>query len=409
MFSTVAPRIAFLSCLLFGFGCVTPAGLKPIPVGVDGKRPQIDVRLERVKAGGKALNVTAPTNVEALPVERSDVLIITEKPGRLLAVDLGTGDKQVLVETEPMGSYPEMGLVGLAFHPDFQENRRLFTYRVAKNPETEDSPAKSLIEEWTLKGDTVGSMELTAVGTVFRLDQPQQGHQSGGMTFGPDGYLYIPFGDGGFQTDPNNFGQNTTNHHSSILRLDIDNREEGQGYSVPADNPFVGGGHLPEVWAYGFRNPWRSTWTKEGRYIVADVGQNAVEEIDIIVRGGNYGWSLKEGTSCHKPRREREGSCEDSTLIDPIYEYRHGEGAAIIGGPVYYGEAIPALQGLYVFGDNTNGKLWALTLPEEDDGQGSVSALGMTGLAITTFGRDPAGEVLVGTWAGRIYRIVAAP
>ncbi|MEE2827962.1 MAG: PQQ-dependent sugar dehydrogenase [Myxococcota bacterium] len=401
--------LLLLSLLLCG-ACMTPSGLQPYPTRLDRARAQIDLRLERVKAGGKNLSFGILTNLQSLPLDGvGAVLVVTEKNGKMSLVDLESGERNVVLELDGLGNYMEMGLVGVAFHPGFADNRRFFTYKVAVNPDSKDSPAQSVIDEWRLEGDALADMKASAVGTIIRFDQPQEGHQSGEIAFGPDGYFYFPTGDGGFQGDPNNVSQDPTNHYGTVLRLDVDNPSEGKAYSIPPDNPFINGGHLPETWAYGFRNPWRSTFAPDGRYIVADVGQNAMEELNIVVRGGNYGWSLKEGSGCFKPRREREGSCDQADLIDPLFEYAREEGVAVIGGYFYLGSNFPELHGKYVFGDHFSGRIWTLELPETNDGEPKINAAGRTGLTLTTFGVDPDGEILVGTIGGRVYRVVSAP
>jgi len=386
---------AAAACLLAG--CLTPSG------------GAIKVRLEPVEAGERPIRASTLTNIVPMPAlpGAGSVLVLTERKGLARWIDLDSGASGTLLDLRPLGSYPELGLLGFALHPDFAENRRVVTYNTEQKTKDGGGPW-AVISEWTMSGDTPSDWSLTDRKEIFRLVQPQEGHNAGCLAFGPDGYLYIAFGDGGFQRDPQNLVQDTENYYGSILRIDVDRADEGKAYGIPDDNPFAAGGHLPEVWAWGFRNPWRFTFGPHGRLIVADVGQNAWEEINVVEAGGNYGWSLREGPDCFAPRRERAGSCDEEGLLDPVHYYGRAEGAAIIGGPVYVGSLVPGLEGSFVFGDNVSGRLWALQLPAPGaEGEAQVISLGGTLLPITTIGLDPSGEVVIGTNDGNTYRIVA--
>ena len=363
------------------------------------------VRVAPLKAGAKVLRTKAVTNQVMFPSDSpfAGVLAVTERTGQLLAVDLESGTRVDVHEIAPNGSYPELGLVGFAFYPDFAETRRVATYLMTK-PRGE--AAQGIIAEWVLAGETLTDLKLESRRELLRVEHPQEGHNGGQLGFGPDGYLYMAFGDGGFQQDPRNLVQQTDNFFGAMLRIDPRNPAEGRPYGIPDDNPFVAGGHLPEVFAWGFRNPWRWTFIPDGRLVLADVGQDAIEEVNLIVSGANYGWSLKEGSKCFRPNRDRPGSCEDEGLVDPVFEYKRGYGSAIIGGFVYEGAAIPSLKGLYVFADHISGRVFALELPESHLGRGTVHPIGRTGKTITTLGLDADGELLVGTNGGRHFRIV---
>ena len=366
---------------------------------------EIRVRLEPLAPGGKPLKTKAVTNQVQFPADSSlaGLLLVTERPGAILVVNMETGERREIGKIPHNGSYPELGLVGFAFYPDFALTRRVATY-LMNDPK--GSSGVGRISEWVLSGEDLSSLALSEERVLFELEHPQEGHNGGQLLFGPDGYLYTAFGDGGFQQDPRNLVQQTDNYFGAMLRIDPRNPSGGKPYGIPEDNPFVSGGHLPEVYAWGFRNPFRFTFGPAGELILADVGQDAVEEINLVVAGGNYGWSLKEGSDCFRPRRKRSGSCDDDALIDPIHEYKRPVGQAVIGGHVYHGEAIPSLRGLYVFGDHISGRLFGLELPESHKDTAVVCPLGGTGAAITTFGVDPEGELLVGTNGGRHYRVV---
>ncbi len=199
------------------------------------------------------------------------------------------------------------------------------------------------------------------------MDKPQMNHNGGTIAFGPDGYLYLPLGDGGGANDvdtghaPEGNGQNTSTLLGKILRIDVNNASAA--YGIPADNPFVGvAGYRPEIWAFGFRNPWRISFDNEGRLFVSDAGQNLWEEVDIVTRGGNYGWNIREGTHCFDPNNASEplASCTDKglrgePLLDPIIEYGHDGRAVVVGGYIYNGKALPELDGSYIFADWSSG------------------------------------------------------
>ena len=207
-------------------------------------------------------------------------------------------------------------------------------------------------------------------------------------------------GDGGSGGDPQGNGQKLSTLLGKMLRIDINS---GSRYAIPPDNPFVGvSGAKGEIWAYGFRNPWRFAFDKTSKRLFAgDVGQGAWEEVDIVTRGGNFGWNIMEGKHCYPPGT----NCNQTGLIQPIAEYSHSEGIAIIGGYVYRGTAIPALRGLYVFGDFGSGKVW--TLQETQPGSWTRAPLLSAGFNISAFGRAGNNELYVLDYGGKLYKLVA--
>jgi glucose/arabinose dehydrogenase len=223
------------------------------------------------------------------------------------------------------------------------------------------------------------------------------------LAFGPDGYLYIGLGDGGKANDPLGSGQDVSTLLGSILRIDIDHKSGGKNYAIPPDNPFVDkSGARPEIWAHGVRNIWRLSFDiQTGVCWAADVGQDLWEEINIIRRGGNYGWNLREG----KHRFGPQGAPPRDDLIEPIWEYHHKVGKSITGGVVYRGQRVPMLQGKYVYADYVSGLLWAL---DYDEKTGKVENYSLHGdkLPIITFGEDEGGEVYFSTAlsGGRLFR-----
>ncbi|MDF1554732.1 MAG: PQQ-dependent sugar dehydrogenase [Deferrisomatales bacterium] len=324
------------------------------------------------------------------------------RPGRWLVAEQGGFIHLVDAAAPPGATAPfadltaqadassvESGLLGLAFDPNFTANRRVFlSYTGA-------GLASRLSLFRTAPGGE--TLELASERVLLELRQPGDVHNGGKILFGPDGYLYMGFGDGAQGLDPGRHGQNPDTLFGTILRLDV---SADDGYRIPRDNPFAAGGGRPEVYAYGFRNPWGIGFdTQTGDLWVADVGENDREEIDLVRPGGNYGWSLREGTRC-----VRQVTCEAPGLIDPIYEYGHGEECSVTGGTVYRGKAIPWLRGAYVFADWCSGTVWGLFR----DTSGAVQSvvLAATGLSITAISADATGELhLLDYMGGGFYRL----
>lgn len=285
----------------------------------------------------------------------------------------------------------EMGLLGMAFHPDFASNGYVYLSYTSSGP-------VSRISRFEL--DASGqALDAASETIILSVAQPYSNHNGGMIAFGPDDYLYIGLGDGGSGGDPLGHGQNTGTLLGSMLRIDVGDGTTGN-YTIPADNPFVGGGGLPEIYAYGLRNPWRWSFDRSnGQLWLGDVGQNAYEEIDIIYNGGNYGWNIMEGTHCYNA-----ASCNQAGLILPVAEYDHSQGFAVTGGYVYRGSDTAFLQGDYLYADYATGRIWALeqTAPS----QYTSTELLDTSLNIASFAQDHAGELYVIDLNGGIFRIV---
>jgi len=297
----------------------------------------------------------------------------------------------------------EEGLLGLAFDPNFKPNGHFYVYYSAANPR------RSVISRFTIGGTGLVSFEeATAVPEsqllVLEIPQPFSNHNGGQLAFGPDGMLYISLGDGGAGGDPQGNGQNASTLLGSILRIDVSGIGPDQGYRVPADNPFAGVTDARgEIWAYGLRNPWRFTFDREnGDLWAGDVGQNSFEEVDLIQRGGNYGWNTLEGNHCFSPR----SGCDPSGTMPPVIEYSTNKGCSVIGGYVYRGTSIPSLAGTYLYGDYCSGEIRGFRF--ENGEAGGDALLIDSGLNITSFGEDEDGEIYVITQRGRIYRLTAA-
>lgn len=292
----------------------------------------------------------------------------------------------------------ETGLLGLAFHPDFANNGEVYvSYTASAN-----GSYRSRISRFT---SADGGLTLDAGSEEILIDlrQPYGNHNGGGIAFGPDGYLYIGFGDGGSAGDPDGNGQNTDTLLGAMLRIDV---SPAAGYAIPPDNPFAGGGGAPEIFAWGLRNPWRWSFDRvTGELWAGDVGQALWEEIDVIERGGNYGWKIREGKSCYGA-----ATCNTAGLIDPVVDYSHGEGRSATGGYVYRGSAVPALEGVYIYGDYWSGTIWGLYF-DPVTGEPDPRVLVNAGGRFSSFAEDHDGEIYVIAYAGsgaHIYRVVEA-
>ena len=284
----------------------------------------------------------------------------------------------------------EEGFLGLAFHPRFKENGEFFVY-YSPTP-TDDKPHAVRISRFRTKKDNPQEADPDSEEILLEVDEPYWNHNGGTVVFGPDGYLYIVIGDGGAWNDPHMNGQNLHSLLGKILRIDVDRKDEGLPYAIPQDNPFVGQPKYArgEIWAYGLRNPWRLAFDREtGTAWAGDVGQDKWEEIDIIERGGNYGWNLREGMHSFGP-----GGVEpNENLIEPIWEYHHDVGKSITGGHVYRGKKIPALVGGYLYADYVSGQVWALWYDPEKKEVTVNRTIRKKGAPVISFGEDDEGEV----------------
>jgi glucose/arabinose dehydrogenase len=398
----------------------------PIPRPI--REGGVQVRLEPVATG-----LTAPNWGISAPGD-ADRLFVVDQDGIVWAVDLSSGAKSVFLDVAsrlvPLGvggpnTFDERGLLGLAFDPDYANNGLLYTYtsEPVSGPADfstmpADTPAnhQSSIAEWRVPNPRNPSsvVDPSTRRELIRIDEPQFNHNAGALNFGPDGFLYISLGDGGAADDqgvghsPQGNGQDPSNVLGSILRIDPTGTNSANGnYGVPQDNPFVGqAGFVPEIWAYGFRNPFRFSFdSSTGKLWAGDVGQNDIEEVDVVTRGGNFGWRVKEGSFLFDPNGAEPGFVtarspgKPKGLIDPIAEYDHDEGIAVVGGFVYRGDAIPQLRGRYVFGDFARsfaefGRLFFLD-PAERIREFRLVGQDSLGLKLDGFGQDADGELYV--------------
>ena len=362
--------------------------------GADRARPRVDVTLTPRVEG-----LDQPTELAFVPGQ-PELIVVLQKTGQALWVSHDGAARGTLLEVDVV-TRSEEGLLGLAFHPRFEENGRFFVNYTAGKPK-----AKTVVQEWRVPpGQSLRTASAAPHHVLMEVPQPYANHNGGQLLFGPDGMLYVPLGDGGFKDDIHGNGQNRAALLGSILRLDVDGAEP---YAVPSDNPWVGvDGVRPEAWAVGLRNPWRSTFAPDGRLVVADVGQNTWEEVGFARAGANLGWSGWEGRHCFPP--EAEGCGGDVVL--PFHEYGRQEGISITGGVVCGDAQVPGLAGLYLFGDFVSGRLWALPLPSGDGpvDADEVRSLGTWQVRPSSFTLAPDGSVWLADFGrGRLLRVEAS-
>ena len=352
----------------------------------DEQREQVSVALTPVLKG-----LSQPTDMTFFPGSQSTGLIL-EKEGRLSRFDLNAGSTETIQEFDVL-THSEQGLLGVALHPKFGENGKLYLHQSVEV----SGENVGEISSWRLDGVT-----LTQLGIVLGVPQPYPNHNAGQIVFGDDGMLYVGMGDGGWRNDPHDHGQNGATLLGSLLRLDVDTTDNG--YAIPRDNPFIDHPTVaPEAWVIGVRNPWKFSFAPDGRAIVADVGQNAFEEVSLATAGDNLGWKTREARHCFPSG----SSCEQAGLVDPIFEYAHKEGQSITGGFVATSDRITQIKDHYVFGDFVSGRLWAIPLPQDRTGaMVDAKALGQWPFLPSTFGRSADGTLFVADFGkGLVYRI----
>ncbi len=304
--------------------------------------------------------------------------------------DPKAGKTQIFLDIQERIPYDvkriEEGFLGLAFHPNYKKTGEFFVFYTAKN-----AKQTNIVSRFRASKEDPNRADPASEEVLLRIERPYWNHDGGTLCFGPDGYLYIALGDGGSFNDPHKNGQNLKTYLAKILRIDVNRKEAGKNYAIPKDNPFANQAKaLPEIWAYGLRNVWRMAFDrKTGKLWAADVGQNRYEEIDMIVKGGNYGWIIRE---CLHPFSD-DGVGTRPNLIDPIWEYHHDFGKSITGGVVYRGRRLPELQGAYLYGDFITAKIWGLWYDEAKKRVVANRPIGDPNEPILSFGEDERGEV----------------
>ncbi len=301
--------------------------------------------------------------------------------------------------TPKVESGGEKGLLGLAFHPDFTRNGFFYVNY------TKGNPLETIISRFKVSASNANVADPQSETVLLRFAQPYGNHNGGKVAFGNDGFLYIATGDGGSGGDPGNRGQDRKQLLGKILRIDVNNPAGGLNYGIPANNPFKDNkeGFREEIYAYGLRNPWRFNFDRlTGMLWAGDVGQNKIEEVDIIESGGNYGWRIMEAAECFNPKDD----CNRKGLIDPIWSYKQGEaGRSVTGGYVCRDKSLTGLTGKYVYGDYASGKIWALTSSGKKAVKNELVATISGGLS--SFGEDSKSNLYVMAYGpGKIYKLV---
>jgi glucose/arabinose dehydrogenase len=304
----------------------------------------------------------------------------------------------------------EEGFLGLAFHPKYKENGEFYVYYSAKP--TKENPHVTQISRFQVSKDDPDKADPASEEVLLRIKHPFWNHKGGTIVFGPDGYLYVGLGDGGARDDPHGNGQSLKTLLGSILRIDVDHKDKGLQYAIPKDNPFVGRGDgtRGEIWCNGIRNVWRIAFDREtGTLWAGDVGQDLWEEIDIIVKGGNYGWNLREAMHPTTPKTPGvpKGSGPRPDFIEPIWEYHHDVGKSVTGGSVYRGKNVPELEGGYLYADYVTGQIWALWY---DAARKQVTAnreIIPKGLPVLSFGEDDNSEIYFLIQDGQIQKFAS--
>ncbi|MBF8259633.1 MAG: hypothetical protein HW377_2007, partial [Actinobacteria bacterium] len=384
-----ATLIAIAGC---SGGGGTPSAGGPLPAPVPAGWPQIS--LSRV-AGGFA----QPVHV-AHAGDGSGRIFVVEQTGRIRILDNGAVLPTPFLDiASRVASVGEQGLLSVAFPPGYPAKRYFYVYYT---PVPGDN---TVVARYRVTADN-NIADNTSETIVLRVPQPFGNHNGGQLAFGPDGYLYIGKGDGGGGGDPLNSGQRTDTLLGKILRIDV---ESGAAtYAIPPTNPFLGmAGVRPEIWALGLRNPWRFSFDRgTGDLYIGDVGQGAVEEIDVQPAGDrvgrNYGWNIMEGDSCYPIGTV---GCNRTGLALPVFVYDHSLGCSVTGGHVYRGSAFPSLRGVYLFGDFCSGRIWGI---RKNGAAWDNALLADTTLLISTFGEDEAGNVYLANYAnGELLKVLS--
>ncbi len=398
-FASIAPPATALAATATGLAATaTPmASATPVAAAVPTPLTVVSIGLSTVASG-----FASAIGASSAPGDAR--LFVIQQTGQVVIVSGGKRGGTFLDISARLSCCGERGLLGLAFHPQYATNGRLFVRYT--------TPAGDVrVSEFHVSTDS-NRADAMSEKVILTIPHPSFGNHNGGrIEFGPDGYLYIGTGDGGSGGDPNNHGQDVSTLLGKMLRLDVDHAAGGLPYAIPGSNPFVGqAGKRGEIWSYGLRNPYTFSFDRETHDLwIADVGQDAYEEVDRATaasgggNGVNYGWSFMEGNHCYKPST----GCNAAGMTPPLAEYAHGNGdsigCAIIGGYVYRGSAQPQLYGRYFFGDYCSGRIWDAAAA--GPAQQTPQELLRSGLQITGWGQDANGELYLTATNGVLYRL----
>ncbi len=373
------------------------------------KKFRAEQRIDRI-----ALVVAFPQLAFELPVglvaapDDSNRIFVVEQKGTVKVFENSpeVSEAKIFLDIRDrvFSGHSEEGLLGLAFHPRFQDNGYFYVYHTAATA----SERRSVVARYRISAHAHDRADPASETVILEVPQPYGNHNGGQLAFGPDGFLYIALGDGGSGGDPHHHGQDRTTLLGSILRIDIDRTQGGKNYAVPHDNPFAGNteGFREEIFAYGLRNPWRFSFDPQTKRLWAgDVGQDRpMEEIDIIEKGKNYGWNIMEGTLCYNP----PSGCKTEGLEKPVWEYTRDDGRSITGGFVYRGKKVPALFGKYIYADFVSGRIWALEYNGKNPATNAL-IFHNPNLYISSFGTDRQNELYFCSFDGRIYTFAGTP
>jgi glucose/arabinose dehydrogenase len=368
-----------------------------ISCGDNDSNAQFDVDIEPAFPN---LTFSRPVDLQH-PGDGSDRIFVVEQRGviKVFENSAAVSSVEIFLDIQDLVNDVgnEEGLLGLAFHPNYESNGYFYVNYTA-NP-----PRRTVIARYRVSAADPNQADRNSAFVLLEFAQPFENHNGGQLAFGPDGYLYIATGDGGSAGDPFGNGQSRETLLGKILRIDVDNPSGGRNYGIPSDNPFANNtsGFKEEIYAYGLRNPWRFSFDPVTQWLwAADVGQGRIEEVDIIESGKNYGWDIMEGSACFEPA----SGCNMTGLVKPIWEYDHGLGRSITGGHVYRGARVPELVGAYIYADFITGRIWALRYDGVTPAQNQQ--LKDTNLGISSFGLDKNNELYLCAFDGKIYHFL---
>lgn len=385
MFSLSTLILSFL-VVAFGFGTHPVSQLPLEERGIPRMRPVRE--FENVKLKRPVQIVTR--------ADRPEALYVVEQPGRIVVLDrndTAASEVETFLDIRPevRKRNNEEGLLSMAFSPNVAEDGNFYLYYSAS------SPRRTVLSRFTIGENAEATAESEEV--LLDVPQPFGNHNGGTVLVGPDGMLYLSIGDGGAAEDPLDHGQNLGTLLGTVIRIDPSKEEDGRPYAIPADNPFIErDGARPEIWAYGLRNIWRMSFDpKTGDLWGGDVGQYRWEEIDLIRKGGNYGWRIREGSH---PFNKKDVAPEGVELIEPVVDYPRTDGISVTGGHVYRGTNRESAEGVYLYADYQSGRIWGIRVKDGVLSEGPVEVARLRNSLISSFGEDPDGELWICTFEG---------